>query len=1141
MNLKLLFSITMLGIAEVSIANPVTREKAAVTASTYLKTGTTPMLVKSAQRVKARPNAIAAENAPLYIFSRGSGQGFVIVSGDDCLPEVLGYTDSGDYDETKLPPALLDMISGYAKLIEDAQAQNAPARAQRKAPSSWTDISPLIKTHWHQTSPYNNLCPYLKGTTTRSVTGCVATAAAQVIYYYYKDNPTTLLAQTPTYDYGDAPVTESFAKGTPIKWELMQKSYSGTYPLEMTKSVATLMAVTGAATWLSYGKSTSGQIANLISTFATYFNLSSICWYKQGNTQSYWEQLVYEDLAAGHPIVYSGVNSNNEGHAIVLDGYSKSSGHFHFNFGWGGQGDGYYTIDDSTGVNGFKSYQGMTFRVHPLKQNLSAKISKPAQYFYRETTDISTLVTNNGTLPFSGISLYSSRQPITKVSSASLVSSDKTTILAAGESSTITLKHKPMLSGTYYYCVADADGNILDTMSCTTSMAKTDLHFKSISVSAADSRETIEGNSYGTVYNTKATVTVNVYNASLADPYEGMPHCELYESVDGGKTFFEKRYALYSVNIPSGQEKPLLFTFNSLKQDTLYYAKLVTPFTTNYTTDNVTYENADSIVYFKVKGQDLSLASTTGNCAKLSGSWNEDIFKDIAAKNPAVNSYDLTEVSEVSAIPAVANPNTLFYVSANSNASGDNVIKDGHCANLSLTYGYDFEPKSDFTAEKATMLHKQTAAAWSGVILPFDCKVPTGIWTRRVDQLKAGYLFTCTDVQTMQACTPYIFIPSSDNVDRFTAENVTITVKAPSTATDSIQGCFVGKAATSANYVVNPKTNYFEKADTTSVLPAFSVFLNYTNRVRMSSHDYLSADIAFGKMAVKIEEAYATLSAYSSYVSETAKSVFLDSIAKTEDIFTKHKLIAGSPVAQCTSYLAAAIDSFKAGANIPYTVGMDVTSHIVNPSFENFKTGWNTDANSSIHTTTEFAYYGVGSDGYRLLYNKSTSDSTSTSISQTVKGLVSGYYRLSAMVGTVEGHKVTLFAGDKENSIDGHPFGFFYLTEGTVDSVLVTQDSIKIGVKGSDNPYKVDNFKLTFLGEYKDPTSITTVPIQHGNVVVSGSHGAIVVNAEKPDFIGVYALSGQLISRRHIQAGQTTISNLKPGIYIVNRKKIIVM
>lgn len=82
-----------------------------------------------------------------------------------------------------------------------------PATSRRQADSrrAASDVKPEIKVMlsslWTQGSPYNDLCP-LDGTN-RALTGCVATAIAQVLNYHKKvrkaDIPSTPLQDTKAY------------------------------------------------------------------------------------------------------------------------------------------------------------------------------------------------------------------------------------------------------------------------------------------------------------------------------------------------------------------------------------------------------------------------------------------------------------------------------------------------------------------------------------------------------------------------------------------------------------------------------------------------------------------------------------------------------------------------------------------------------------------------------------------------------------------------------------------------------------------------------------------------------------------------------------------------------------------------------
>ena len=279
-------------------ADPVDRAKAKEIATAYMRGNQPPELIETSIAKRKGTDG----HAPLYIFNRGNDQGFVIISGDDCMPYVLGYTEKGDFDPQTLPPAMLDWLEGYSRMIEAAQAQGLGPRVQTRA-NDKENIAPLVSAHWSQGAPYNNLCPYLSNGSGRALTGCVSTAAAQVAYYWRKELPDRSQYDTPTYGYGDAPVTESFPKGTPLQWELMQDNYGGSTPEDMNTAVATLMAITGTSTWLTYGSSTSGQIRDLVNTFSGQFLMDSRCTFKSGIRQSVWVDMENDDLAKAWTIV----------------------------------------------------------------------------------------------------------------------------------------------------------------------------------------------------------------------------------------------------------------------------------------------------------------------------------------------------------------------------------------------------------------------------------------------------------------------------------------------------------------------------------------------------------------------------------------------------------------------------------------------------------------------------------------------------------------------------------------------------------------------------------------------------------------------------------------------------------------------
>ena len=80
-----------------------------------------------------------------------------------------------------------------------------------------------------------------------------------------------------------------------------------------------------------------------------------------------------------------------------------------------------------------------------------------------------------------------------------------------------------------------------------------------------------------------------------------------------------------------------------------------------------------------------------------------------------------------------------------------------------------------------------------------------------------------------------------------------------------------------------------------------------------------------------------------------------------------------------------------------------------------------------------------------------------------VEGLPRGYYRLTAKVGSSEGRKITMFAGDTTVVVSASPLGVHYLVEACIEDILVTDGVLPIGIRAGDF-YKVDDFRLTLTG-----------------------------------------------------------------------------
>lgn len=323
------------------------------------------------------------------------------------------------------------------------------------------DVEPLLTTHWHQDSPYNDLCPIITDGNIKTVAGCVSTAASQIVYYWHRDNPEETSYDTPVYPYGLAPVTYSVPAGTPLKWSLMQDSYNGTESVEQREAVAVLVYVVGTSSWLNYGSSTGGNINDIISPFNRQFRLMATYASKSNFTQQDWEELLYNELTAGRPILYSGNAPNGGGHAVVIDGYDAARNLFHFNFGWGGKEDGYYTVDDSQGMNGYSEHQACIFNIKPQQRNISITVDDMSALTQGVETALSIRITNNSTLDIHGLRVYLGKGLLNQ-NEENLVFSSDTIIHNDGFCAIVPLRIKPSLSGSQcVFTITDSNNEVL--------------------------------------------------------------------------------------------------------------------------------------------------------------------------------------------------------------------------------------------------------------------------------------------------------------------------------------------------------------------------------------------------------------------------------------------------------------------------------------------------------------------------------------------------------------------------------------------------------------------------------------------------------------------------------------------------------
>ena len=300
-----------------------------------------------------------------YVLNQTPSQGFIIISADDRLPEVLGYSDSGDFDIDQIPDNMKWWLSEYERQIEQAlSSTDADITGSTEHRAGWTPIEPLVKSEWHQGAPYNNLCPTIDGQ--KTPTGCTATAMAQIMNYHQW--PVTGRGSH-SYDWNGQTLSMDFSTVT-FDWENMQDIYYGSNDSpEAQNAVATLMLACGISTNMRYGLINGGGSGaypyDVYKALFDYFDYDADYLERDGVELSDWENLIYNELVSQRPVLYTGVSSGSSGmigHAFVCDGYS-TDGLFHINWGWG-IGDGYFLLN---GLSGFTYYQDIVYGISPIR------------------------------------------------------------------------------------------------------------------------------------------------------------------------------------------------------------------------------------------------------------------------------------------------------------------------------------------------------------------------------------------------------------------------------------------------------------------------------------------------------------------------------------------------------------------------------------------------------------------------------------------------------------------------------------------------------------------------------------------------------------------------------------------------------
>lgn len=354
----------------------------------------------------------------VYIYNFSNG-GFLFVSADSSMQPILAFVERGEYKKDAVPAGVIQWaektmsnigivraglykpntpvdawIIGTTGAIPATRGKSVATAPGQPPPdckfypaSSVSTTGPLLATTWGQECTYNELCgaPGVSYTcndpldcTTKPATGCVATATAQVIYYWHPANQYN-------YNYASMPL----ASGNEEVERLMQD-------IGLPANVN-----------MSYGCAASGGSAADAGSVAPA--LIKNFGFTSANYAGYDYNTVVNDISGSHyPVLLAGCNSSytvwwiidwytsySDCHEWVCDGYSvtnftytsscnpgivypNGTGNllFHMNWGWhevyaANDYNGWFSVSDwaiaeSNGtVENFQYALSMTTGIHP--------------------------------------------------------------------------------------------------------------------------------------------------------------------------------------------------------------------------------------------------------------------------------------------------------------------------------------------------------------------------------------------------------------------------------------------------------------------------------------------------------------------------------------------------------------------------------------------------------------------------------------------------------------------------------------------------------------------------------------------------------------------------------------------------------
>jgi len=341
-----------------TFAERVTSETAYKVASTFLSNnGAKSSQLTDISKEAGFPN--------LFIFTTENS--FVVMAADDCVQPILGYSLTGTFVAKNMPDNVRGWLQGYNDEIQ--WGIDHQVRANSETAKQWKDLTEgnakagratavvdnLLTTIWDQDPYYNDMCPYDSQAGELTVTGCVATAMAQIMRYWeHPIHGTGSHSYThPTYG-----VLSANFGNTTYNWDNMPK-----YINSANNDIAQLMYHCGVSVDMDYDIASNGGsgavTAYVVNALTEYFDYQSCTYRSKAYYEANWVNMLKTELDAGRPLQYNGRGPGG-GHSFVCCGYD-SNDNFYFNWGWSGRNDGFYALNNLVPGSGGSGGAGYNF------------------------------------------------------------------------------------------------------------------------------------------------------------------------------------------------------------------------------------------------------------------------------------------------------------------------------------------------------------------------------------------------------------------------------------------------------------------------------------------------------------------------------------------------------------------------------------------------------------------------------------------------------------------------------------------------------------------------------------------------------------------------------------------------------------